>query len=239
MRKLIISAVALSLTACANMSPTQSGTATGAGIGAALGGILGAATGGGGGGRAVGGAAIGGALGAVLGNVWSTKMENQRRAMEQATAGTGVEVSQTADNQLKLGIPSDISFDTNKANIKPDFRPILDKFAATLQENPATVITIIGHTDNTGNDAINNPLSLERADSAAKYLSERGVSMSRFHTEGRGSREPLVDNTTAANRARNRRVDIYVAEPQQPQAQQPYPQQQQPYPQQYPQQQYR
>lgn len=217
MRKLMtISALALTLvaTGCADMSATQRGTATGAGIGAGLGGILGAATGGGGGGRAVGGAAIGGALGAVIGNVWSTRMENQKRAMEQATAGTGVQVSQTADNRLKLEIPSDISFDTGRADIKPNFRPVLDRFATTLNENQATVVTIVGHTDSTGSDAINNPLSLERASRTRDYLSARGVSTNRFRVEGRGSHEPLVDNNTEANRARNRRVEIFVAEPQ-------------------------
>lgn len=226
MNKLTIGAMAavLMVTGCADMSPTQRGTATGAGIGAGIGGVLGAATGGGGGGRALGGAAIGGAIGAVAGNIWSNRMENQKRAMEQATQGTGVQVSQTQDNRLKLEIPSDISFDTGRADIKPNFRPVLDRFAATLTENPATVVTIIGHTDNTGSDAINNPLSTERAARTRDYLSSRGVAANRFIIEGRGSHEPLVANTSEANRAKNRRVEIFVAEPQQQQPmQQPAP----------------
>ena len=77
-------------------------------------------------------------------------MEEQKRAMEQATAGTGVQVSQTSDNRLKLDIPSDISFDTGRSDIKSNFRPILDRFASSLQENPNTTVTVIGHTDNTG-----------------------------------------------------------------------------------------
>ena len=157
MYKLTIAVTTLSLAiaGCANMNPTQQGTATGAGIGAGLGGIIGAATGGGGAGRAVGGAAIGGALGAVLGNVWSTRMEDQKRSMEQATRGTGVQVTQTADNRLKLEVPSDISFDVGRADIRPDFRAVLDKFALTLNDNPASTVTIIGHTDNTGSDGAN------------------------------------------------------------------------------------
>ncbi|MDB5776618.1 MAG: OmpA family protein [Herbaspirillum sp.] len=227
MNKLTVAtlAIALSAAGCSDMSATQRGTATGAGVGAGVGAILGATTGGGGGGRAAGGAAIGGALGAVIGNVWSTRMENQKRAMQQATQGTGVEVSQTADNRLKLEIPSDISFDTGRADIKPNLRPILDRFSATLAENTATVITIIGHTDNTGSDAINDPLSLQRAIHTRDYLSARGVSPSRFSVSGRGSHEPLAANDTAANRARNRRVEIFVAEPQ-AQAPQPQPPQQ-------------
>ena len=216
MKTLTIATLALALSAagCADMSATQRGTATGAGVGAGVGAILGATTGGGGGGRAAGGAAIGGALGAVVGNVWSNHMENQKRAMEQATQGTGVQVTQTADNRLKLEIPSDVSFDSGRADIKPNLRPVLDRFAATLAENQATVITVIGHTDNTGSDAINNPLSRERAVRTRDYLTARGVSPSRFSVDGRGSHEPLTNNNSEANRARNRRVEIFVAEPQ-------------------------
>jgi outer membrane protein OmpA-like peptidoglycan-associated protein len=223
MKTLSIAAIAgvLAISGCADMNQTQRGTATGAGIGAGIGGILGAATGGGGGGRALGGAANGGAIGAVAGNIWSNRMENQKRAMEQATQGTGVQVTQTADNRLKLEIPSDISFDTGRADIKPDLRPVLDRFAATLAENPATNVTIVGHTDNTGSDAINDPLSTQRAARTRDYLATRGVAASRFSILGRGSHEPLAPNTSEANRAKNRRVEIFVAEPQQAPQQQP------------------
>jgi outer membrane protein OmpA-like peptidoglycan-associated protein len=146
--------------------------------------------------------------------VWSRRMEEQKQQMEQATAGTGVQVSQTADNRLKLDIPSDISFDSGKSDIKPNFRPVLDSFAQSLVANPATKVTIVGHTDNTGTDAVNNPLSLNRATHARDYLVTRGVASNRFTIEGRGSHEPLVENNSDANRAKNRRVEIFVAEPQ-------------------------
>ncbi|WP_084199384.1 OmpA family protein [Noviherbaspirillum autotrophicum] len=204
----------LALTACANMNEVQRGTATGAGIGAGVGAVLGAATGDGGGRRTATGAAIGGAAGAVIGNIWSARMEQQKRAMQQAAQGTGVQVTQTADNRLKLDIPTDISFDTNRSDIKPNFRPILDKFASTLVENPYSKITIIGHTDNTGSDAINDPLSVNRAARTRDYLAARGVASNRFTVEGRGSHEPLVPNDSDADRAKNRRVEIFVAESQ-------------------------
>ncbi len=215
-------AATVAVSGCANMTETQRGTATGAGIGAGLGAILGATTSDGGGKRAATGAVLGGAAGAVVGNIWSTRMQEQKRKMEQATQGTGVDVTQTADNRLKLEIPSDISFDTNRADIKPNFRPILDKFAATLAENPYTTVTIIGHTDNTGSDAINDPLSVNRAARTRDYLTSRGVSPNRFSIDGRGSHEPLVANNSEANRAQNRRVEIFVAE-QQATAQTPQP----------------
>lgn len=207
-------AALIALGGCANMNEVERGTAKGAGIGAGVGAVLGAATGPGGGRRAATGAAIGGAAGAVIGNIWSSRMEQQKRAMEQATQGTGVQVTQTPDNRLKLDIPTDISFDLNRAAIKPNFQPILDKFAATLVENPYSKVTIIGHTDNTGSDAINNPLSVNRAANTRDYLAARGVASNRISIDGRGSREPLVANDTEANRARNRRVEIFVAEPQ-------------------------
>lgn len=202
----------LALSGCADMSGTQRGTATGAGIGAGLGAIIGASTSGGGGGRTAGGAVLGAAAGAAIGNIWSTRMENQKRAMEQATQGTGVQVSQTADNRLKLDIPSDISFDTNRSDIKGNFRPVLDRFAASLTDNAATNVTIIGYTDNTGGDAINNPLSLDRAMHTRDYLVGRGAQASRFTIEGRGDRDPIASNNDESGRARNRRVEIYVAE---------------------------
>lgn len=207
---------------CANMNETQRGTATGAGIGAGLGAILGATTSDGGGRRAAKGAVIGGAAGAIAGNIWSGRMEEQKRKMEQATQGTGVAVSQTADNRLKLEIPSDISFDTNRADIKPNFRPVLDRFASSLVEHPYTKVTIVGHTDNTGSDAINDPLSVNRAARTREYLVTRGVEPNRINIDGRGSHEPLVANSTEANRAQNRRVEIFVAE-QQATAQSPQP----------------
>ncbi|MEC5217112.1 outer membrane protein OmpA-like peptidoglycan-associated protein [Actimicrobium sp. GrIS 1.19] len=217
MRLTVVATViaALALSSCADMSETQRGTATGAGIGAGLGAILGASTGGGGGGRTAGGAVLGAAAGAAIGNIWSTRMENQKRSLQQATQGTGVQVSQTADNRLKLEIPSDISFDTNRSDIKANFRPVLDRFASTLVEHPITTVTIIGHTDNTGSDAINDPLSVERAAHTRDYLVAHGAAAGRFTISGRGEREPIASNNDAAGRARNRRVEIYIAEQQQ------------------------
>ncbi len=199
------------LSGCANMSETQRDTGTGAAIGAVAGAAIGAVTGGGG--KRVGtGAAIGAALGAGGGYLWSKHMQDQKAAMEQATQGTGVNVSQTADNQLKLEIPSDISFDTGRYDIKSNLRPILDRFATTLNQNPVTTVTIIGHTDSTGSDAINNPLSVNRAAATRDYLTARGVAGNRIAIDGRGSREPIADNSTPSGRAMNRRVEIYVGE---------------------------
>lgn len=209
--KILVIAVALTLGACASMTETQKDTAKGAAIGAGVGAVVGGVADKGKG--AAIGAGVGAGVGAIAGNIWSKRMQAQKQQMEQATAGTGVEVSQTTDNRLKLEIPSDISFDTGRADIKSNFRPILDKFATSLNENPTTVVTIIGHTDSSGSDAINNPLSVNRAASTRDYLTARGVQSSRISIDGRGSREPVAANDTNANRAQNRRVEIFVAEP--------------------------
>jgi outer membrane protein OmpA-like peptidoglycan-associated protein len=150
----------------------------------------------------------------VIGNIWSSRMEQQKRAMQQAAQGTGVQVTQTADNRLKVDIPTDISFDTNRSDIKSNFRPILDKFAATLAENPYSKVSIVGHTDSTGSDAINDPLSVNRAAHTRDYLVAHGVASNRISIDGRGSHEPVASNDTEANRAKNRRVEIFVAEQQ-------------------------
>jgi outer membrane protein OmpA-like peptidoglycan-associated protein len=212
-KKIILISVmaAFTLGGCANMTETQKDTTKGAAIGAGAGAVVGAIAGGGKG--AAIGAAVGAAAGGVAGNIWSKRMQEQKKQMEEATAGTGVAVTQTPDNRLKLEIPSDISFDVNRADIKPNFRAVLDTFASGLAKNPSATITIIGHTDNSGTDAINNPLSVNRAAAVRDYLVTRGVSSNRFTIEGRGSREPLTPNDTPANKAKNRRVEIFVAEP--------------------------
>lgn len=203
-----VCAVALALSGCAdmnmgNMSQTQKGVAIGAGGGA----LAGAAIGG-----DAKGAVIGGLLGAAGGYVWSRHMQEKKMAMERATMGSGVQVTQTPDNQLKLNIPSDISFDTGRADIKPNLRPILDQFAGGLQNQPNTEVRIIGHTDNTGSDSLNDQLSVQRAQSARQYLAARGVDPNRIVIAGRGEREPVADNRTEGGRAQNRRVEIFLGE---------------------------
>jgi outer membrane protein OmpA-like peptidoglycan-associated protein len=204
-----LTAIAIVLSGCESMSPREKGTAVGAGVGAVAGAAVGSATGG----KAGTGAAIGGVLGAVAGNLWSKRQEDRRIAMERAAQGTGVDVSRTADNQLKVNIPSDVSFDTGSATIKPQMRAVLDPFAASLKDDPKAQLTIVGHTDSTGSEAVNNPLSVQRAQSVRDYLSSRGVVATRVLTEGRGEREPVSDNATDAGRAKNRRVEILLREP--------------------------
>ena len=200
---LSVGAVAVLASGCANMSDAQRSSAIGAGVGALAGVAIGDSR---------ESTAIGAGVGALGGYIWSQQMAKKKADMERATAGTGVDVMQTSDNQLKLNIPSDISFDVNRFDIKPNMRPILDQFAQGLSNQPNTEIRIIGHTDSTGSDSINNPLSVNRAASARDYLVARGVDGRRVQIDGRGSYEPIADNNTERGRAQNRRIEIYLAE---------------------------
>jgi len=221
MKKINIGILALTatmiVTGCADMSETQKGTAMGAGAGAVLGGLVGGIAGPGGAKHTAAGAVIGAAIGAVGGNIWSNRMETQKKAMEQATQGTGVQVSQTPDNRLKVNIPADTGFATGRAELNPTLRPVLDKLASTLAQNPAALVEVYGHTDNTGTDAINVPLSRQRAQNVSGYLNSRGVATNRITMDGLGASQPLVANDTAADRAINRRAEIYVREKTSPQ----------------------
>jgi outer membrane protein OmpA-like peptidoglycan-associated protein len=202
-------AAAMATTGCENMNmtPRQKGTATGAAVGAAAGAVVGKATGG----KAATGAVVGGALGAVAGNLWSKRMEEKRAEMARATQGTGIDVTRTTDNRLRMNVPSDFSFDVGSAAIKPQMRPVLDQFAQGL--DPKMRVTIVGHSDSTGGEQLNNRLSLERAASVRQYLSHEGVDPSRVLINGRGEDEPIASNETVAGRAQNRRVEIFLSEP--------------------------
>lgn len=143
---------------------------------------------------------------------WSARMEDRRIAMERATRGGNVEVTRTADNQLKLVVSSDISFAPNGYALKPGLRAMLDPFARLLAGDRAAQVTVVGHTDSSGGAAVNDPLSLDRAQSVRDYLVGRGVSATQIRTVGRGAREPIADDASDAGRVRNRRVEILLRE---------------------------
>lgn len=205
---LVVLSALVGLSGCENMTPTQRHTAVGVGVGAIAGAGVAKATGH----KAAKGALIGAAVGGASAYIWSANMERQRKELEAATRGTGVTVVRTADNQLKLAIPADVSFDSNSATILWKFRPVLNSFADSLKRNPRTHVFIIGHTDSTGNARINDPLSLQRANATRDYIFSRGVRGPRIQAEGRGAREPIASNDSAWGRSKNRRVEIFVAE---------------------------
>ncbi len=199
-------AAALLISGCENLSDRQRGTAQGAGAGAVAGAVLGGVSGG----NAGRGAVLGGAVGAIAGNLWSKHLEDKREALNRAGAGTGVVVERTQDNRLKMNVPSDVSFDSGSADIKPQMRTLLDEVGRSLE--PGVRVTVVGHTDNTGGDAVNEPLSRDRALAVRDYLSVRGVPAERVIVQGRGSREPVASNDSDRGRAANRRVEIFLSD---------------------------
>jgi len=145
-------------------------------------------------------------------NSWTARLDALKAELESSTKGTGVVISQTADNQLHVVIPNELSFDTGRANVKRNLAQVLDKVAEGLKSATTASLRVVGHTDSTGSEEGNERLSVSRADSVRNHLVARGVSTTAITTDGRGSREPLADNGTAAGRAQNRRVEIFVAE---------------------------
>jgi outer membrane protein OmpA-like peptidoglycan-associated protein len=150
------------------------------------------------------------AIGAVVGGAAGVYLDNKEKKLRQATAGTGVDVNRNADGSINLVMPGSITFDTNKSNIKPNFYGTLNKVAQVLTEDNKSGILVTGYTDSTGNDSINLPLSQARANSVATYLAGQGVVRSRINAQGLGSANPIADNTTAAGKEQNRRVEIAV-----------------------------
>jgi outer membrane protein OmpA-like peptidoglycan-associated protein len=181
-------------------------TGRGAAIGAIAGAVVGAASGDDATERrqrATVGAAAGAAIGAGVG----AYQDRQEAALRRQMAGTGVEVERQGDN-IMLNMPSGITFDFAKYDLKPQFRPVLDNLATTLNEYGQTRIEITGHTDSVGSDSANMTLSQNRANSVAGYLGSRGVANGRMIVNGAGESRPVASNDTDAGRAQNRRVEI-------------------------------
>jgi outer membrane protein OmpA-like peptidoglycan-associated protein len=203
-------AMALVATGCTTDPQTGERRMSKAAIGALAGAAVGTGTG-----ALVGGRQkrtemiVGAGIGALAGGAVGAYMDKQERDLRAKTAGTDVEVVRNGDDLL-LNMPSGITFETNSYAIQPQFRKTLDDVAGTLAQYDKTYIDIYGHTDSTGGDAINIPLSENRAKSVADYLSTRGVTSARVGARGFGASQPLASNDTPDGRQKNRRVEIKI-----------------------------
>ncbi len=179
----------------------------GAGIGAVSGALLGAAVssrkdrGKG----ALIGALVGGAVGGGVG----AYMDKQEMELRQQLDGTGVGVERVGDD-IRLIMPGNITFQTGSAQLDTGFYPVLDDVALVLNKFKDSAVGVNGYTDSTGSFEFNQSLSEQRAASVASYLASRGVSQMRLTTQGYGPRYPVADNGSAAGRAQNRRVEVYI-----------------------------
>lgn len=210
-----MNSMAILLSAClvfsgCGMTNTAKGGMIGAGSGAALGALIGGIAGHGKG--AAIGAAVGAAVGTGAGAIIGKKMD---KAKAEAEAVQNAKVESVTDANglaaVKVTFDSGILFATNKADLNIDAKNSLAKFATVLNNNADCDIAIIGHTDNTGSDAINQPLSVKRATSVSDYLKSCGVKTAQIKSvEGQGSGNPVADNSTAEGRKQNRRVEVYM-----------------------------
>ena len=188
-----------------------SGGLLGAGGGALLGGVIG---------QLIGhntkstviGAAIGTAVGATAGTLIGKHMD---KVKAKAAAVENAQVTEITDQNgltaVKVAFDGGILFDHGKYVLKNNTKTALSKFASVLKSEPDLLIDIQGHTDSTGSDKVNDPLSLNRANAVATYLVSCGVPQTQFqNVSGFGSHQPIADNSTAEGRAQNRRVEVYM-----------------------------
>lgn len=191
-----------------NMSKTGQGAVVGAGGGAALGSIIGAIAGNTGIGAAIG-TAVGAGAGAVIGN----RMDKVKKQAQAQLQNAEVETVKDANglDAVKVTFDSGILFATNKYDLTSTSKNELQKLINIMKQNTDVSIDVQGYTDNTGNDAINNPLSVKRAQSVANYLTSNGVQYARLkNVNGYGASNPVADNSTAEGRQKNRRVEVYL-----------------------------
>ena len=190
------------LFACNN---TQKGAGIGAGGGAVLGGIIGAIAG-----NTAVGVAVGGAVGAGVGAVIGNRMDKAKKQAEQVQ-NAKVETVKDSNglDAVKVSFDSGILFATGKSDLNATSQNTIKQIADVLKQNSDMDVAIYGHTDSTGSDAINNPLSKKRAQAVQKSLLNQGVSNIKV-VDGQGSKNPGADNSTEAGRQQNRRVEVYM-----------------------------
>ena len=215
MKHAIITATALSLllSACSTnpftgeqqVSKTAIGAGTGAALGAAAGALLGATTSL----SSRKAALVGAGLGALAGGGVGVYMDNQESQLRERLAGSGVSVTRVGDS-IVLNMPSNITFDTARAEIKPRFYDTLTSVAEIFKGYKQTLIDVVGHTDSDGSDQSNYDLSRRRASSVAQFMASQQLDPNRFSVEGHGERDPIASNATASGKGQNRRVEITI-----------------------------
>ncbi len=199
-------------TGCSN---TAKGTAIGAGAGAVLGAVVGKLAG-----NTAVGAAVGTAVGAGAGALIGKKMD---KVKAQAEAVQNAQVEEVKDanglDAVKVTFDSGILFTSGSATLSQTAKNSLSNFATVLKQNTDCDVAIQGYTDNAGwrnstaeqSAQKNQQLSEQRAQAVTSYLQSVGVSASQIRsTVGMGEANPVADNSTAAGKAQNRRVEVYM-----------------------------
>ncbi len=199
--RILLFALLVTLVGC-GMSAQDQGVLIGAGSGAAIGGVIGSQSGN----TAVGaiiGAAIGGVAGGLIGDYMDDQAEEIQRDLEGATV-------ERIGEGIKITFDSGIMFDVAESSLQSEAEVNLANLAEILNKYDDTEILIEGHTDATGSGDYNMSLSRNRANSVAVFLSGEQVIITRCTIMGYGEEQPVADNTTAAGRTANRRVEIAI-----------------------------
>ena len=208
-------AAATALAACTTVDPytgesVRNNQRTGALVGAGAGALLGYLTNTNKSEEGRTNALIGAGVGALAGAGVGTYMDRQQAELRRELAGTDVRLRREGDN-IFLEMPGDVTFDVDRAEIKPQFVPVLDDVSRVLNQYPSTLVDVVGHADSTGPDAYNLDLSRRRASSVADFLVNRGrVLPDRLYVDGQGELSPIASNETESGRAQNRRVEIVL-----------------------------
>ncbi len=211
---LVLAAVTMTtftLGACTTLDPytreeKTAGATKGAAIGAAAGAVIGLISGD----DAVERrqrALIGAGIGALAGGSVGYYMDRQEAELRAELEGTGVSVTRMGEN-ITLNMPGNVTFAHDSADLNPAFFDVLNSVARVLDKYEKTVVEVAGHTDSTGSEEYNQRLSERRADSVARFLESQGVMSRRIITVGMGESRPVADNSTAAGRQSNRRVEL-------------------------------
>lgn len=240
---LVALCAAMMLSGCNSIKNTWDGMSQ-AGQGATAGGTLGAAVGTGvgaliGGGKGTWiGALVGGALGAGTGALVGNHMDKQKNALEQQLSQMQAQVNANSEqidkntqdiqdikvqmvkdrndlDAIKLVLGDAVLFQTGKSDLSQAADAALSRVAYNLKQFPNTDVTVVGYTDNTGTEQLNQTLSEKRAQAVVNYLESQGVAASRLKAVGMGESDPIASNATAAGRAQNRRVEMFITADQQ------------------------
>ena len=181
------------------------GAGTGAVLGGAAGALIGATTSV----KTRKATLIGAGIGALAGGGVGVYMDNQEAKLRQRLQNTGVSVTRVGDS-IVLNMPSNITFESDQSDVKPQFYDTLNSVALVFKEYDQSLIDVAGHTDSDGSDDYNIDLSRRRAASVSRYLTSQQLDPQRFSVEGRGEREPIASNASARGKQQNRRVEITI-----------------------------
>ena len=204
MKKSLLAAVICALFLSACTTPGKR-TAIGAGAGAAAGALAGAVIANNTGGKSSQGAVYGALAGAALGGGIGNYLDKQAKELAAIA-----DVSRTADGGIVVTLKNEILFDTNSAVLSSEAGNTLLDLNRVLKKYPSNVIVVEGYTDSTGAVDYNKKLSEQRAKAVYDFIVDNGLKTSSISYVGYGINNPVADNSTAAGRAKNRRVQLNI-----------------------------